>query len=89
MKANKVLKRLAKIEESMSDVMERYSASAPHVLEVLQEAKSAVTRAKDAVNSQASDRTQSATKMTATKAVKATKKHGSTKQELELSLIHI
>jgi len=26
MKANKVLKRLAKIEESMSDVMERYSA---------------------------------------------------------------
>ena len=48
MKANKALKRLAKIEMLMSDVTERYSASAPHIREVLQDAKAAVTRAKEA-----------------------------------------
>ena len=36
MKANKALKRLAKIEMLMSDVTERYSASAPQIREVLQ-----------------------------------------------------
>ena len=50
MKANKALKRLAKIEALMSDVVERYSASAPHVRELLQDAKAAVTRAKEAVS---------------------------------------
>ena len=50
MKANKALKRLAKIEMLMSDVTERYSASAPHIREVLQDAKAAVTRAKEAVS---------------------------------------
>jgi hypothetical protein len=50
MKANKALKRLAKIEALMSDVTERYSASAPHVRELLQDAKAAVTRAKEAVS---------------------------------------
>ena len=54
MKANKALKRLAKIEALMSDVTERYSASAPHTREVLQDAKAAVTRAKEAVSLQAS-----------------------------------
>jgi hypothetical protein len=54
MKANKVLKRLAKIEELMSDVMERYSESAPHIRAVLQDAKAAVTRAKEAVSLQSS-----------------------------------
>jgi hypothetical protein len=54
MKANKALKRLAKIEMLMSDVTERYSASAPHIREVLQDAKAAVTRAKEAVSLQAS-----------------------------------
>jgi hypothetical protein len=54
MKANKALKRLAKIEALMSDVTGRYSASAPHIREVLQAAKTAVTRAKEAVRLQAS-----------------------------------
>ena len=56
MKANKALKRLAKIEALMSDVTERYS-SAPHIREVLQDAKAAVTRAKGAVSLQASSGT--------------------------------
>jgi len=56
MKANKALKRLAKIEALISDVMERYS-SAPHMREVLQEAKAAVTRAKEAVSLQVSSGT--------------------------------
>jgi len=54
MKANKALKRLAKIEASMSNVAARYSASEPHTQEVLQEAKAAVARAREAV--QASSR---------------------------------
>jgi DNA polymerase III gamma/tau subunit len=49
MKANKVLKRIAKIESLMSDVMERYSASAPPIRELLRDAKAAITRAKKAV----------------------------------------
>ena len=57
MKANKALKRLAKIEALMSDVTKRYSASAPHTREVLQDAKAAVTRAKEAVSLQASSGT--------------------------------
>ncbi|MGA3019352.1 MAG: hypothetical protein ABSF62_19680 [Bryobacteraceae bacterium] len=56
MKANKALKRLAKIEAWISDVAERYSI-APHIREVLQDAKSAVTRAKEAVSVQASSGT--------------------------------
>jgi hypothetical protein len=54
MKANKALKRLTKIEALMSDVTKRYSASAPHTREVLQDAKAAVTRAMEAVSLQAS-----------------------------------
>jgi hypothetical protein len=57
MKAKKALKRLAKIEALMSDVTERYSASAPHIREVLQDAKAAVNRAKEAVSLQASSGT--------------------------------
>jgi len=57
MKANKALKRLAKIEALISDVTERYSASAPHIREVLQDAKAAVTRAKESVSLQASSGT--------------------------------
>src|ERR1035441_3665687 len=57
MKANKALKRLAKIEALMSDVTERYSVSAAHIREVLQDAKVAVTRAKEAVSLQASSGT--------------------------------
>ena len=54
MKANKALKRLAKIEALMSDVTERYSASGPHIRRVLQDAKEAITQAKEAVSLQAS-----------------------------------
>ena len=52
MKANKALKRLAKIEALMSSVTERYSASAPHIREALEDAKAAITRAKEAVSLQ-------------------------------------
>ena len=57
MKATKALKRLAKIETLISDVTERYSATAPHVREALRDAKAAVTRAKEAVSLQASSGT--------------------------------
>ena len=53
MKEKKPLRRLTKIQSLMSDVTQRYSANAL-VREVLQDAKVAVTRAKDAVSSQAS-----------------------------------
>jgi hypothetical protein len=90
MKANKALKRLAKVEESVSNVMERYSASAPHIREALQDAKAAVTRAKEAVSSQASSGTRNAPKKAAAKKApvklppaKAVKKHRPTKQDYE------
>jgi hypothetical protein len=57
MKTNKALKRLAKIEALMSDVAARYSATAHHIREVLQDAKAAVVRAKEAVSLQASSGT--------------------------------
>src|ERR1035437_8030087 len=57
MKANKVLKRIAKIETLISKVTERSSASAPHIRELLRDAKAAVTRAKKAVSLQASSGT--------------------------------
>src|SRR5258708_6829359 len=49
MKTKKVLKRIAKIEALMSEVTERSSASAPHIRELLRDAKAAVTRAKEAM----------------------------------------
>ena len=54
MKTNKALKRLAKIEALISKVTERSSASAPHIRELLRDAKAAVTRAKEAVSLQKS-----------------------------------
>ena len=50
MKAKKVLKRLAKIEALVAEVTERSSASAPHIQELLRDAKAAITRAKKAVS---------------------------------------
>ena len=70
MKANKALKRLAKIEALMSNVTERYSASAPQLRKALQDATAAVARAKEAVSLQASSRT----KAVAAKADRAAKK---------------
>ena len=49
MKANKALKRLGKIEASVSDLAKRFLPSAPHIRKVLQDAKAAVIRAKEAV----------------------------------------
>jgi len=90
MKANKARKRLAKVEESVSDVMKRYSAASPCTREVLQAAKAAVTEAKDAVKSQESSKETSDGKMGGnTKAemkvlpAKAAKKHGPTKKDYE------
>ena len=57
MKANKALKRLAKIEALISDLAERYSTDAPLIRGVLQNARVAVTRAKEAVSLQASSGT--------------------------------
>ena len=57
MKANKILKRIAKIEALMSKVTERSSVSAPHIQELLRDAKAAITRAKKAVSLQASSGT--------------------------------
>jgi hypothetical protein len=54
MKANKALKRLAKIEGLISDVVERYSPAAPQMREALRDAQSAVARAREAVSPQAS-----------------------------------
>ena len=49
MKPNKALKRLAKIEASVSDLAKRFRPSAPGVRELLQDAKAAVIRAKETV----------------------------------------
>lgn len=53
MKANKALKRLAKIEVLIADVAERYSSGASQVREALQDAVAAFARVKAAVSSQA------------------------------------
>jgi hypothetical protein len=49
MKANKILKRIARIEVLMSKLTEGSSASAPHVRKLLRDAREAVIRAKEAV----------------------------------------
>ncbi len=56
MKANKALKRLAKIEALISDVSERYSSGPSHVREAIQDAMAAFARVKAVVNSQAARR---------------------------------
>ncbi|HZL27800.1 MAG TPA: hypothetical protein VFC39_14840 [Acidobacteriaceae bacterium] len=60
MKANKALKRLTKIEALMSKVRDQYSASAPNLENVLQQATAAIARAKEAVSLQASSGTKAA-----------------------------
>jgi hypothetical protein len=67
MKANKALKRLAKIEASLSALIERYATSEEVVQESLQDAKASVLRATKAVSLLASPRPQ------ATASVKAGK----------------
>jgi hypothetical protein len=57
MKAKKALKRLARIEELLSDLTVRYSPDAPAFQEALQDAKAAVARAKEATTLDASSGT--------------------------------
>ena len=57
MKANKVHKRLAKIEAMISDLTERYSKGALHIREALQDAKAAFAHVKEAISSQTSSGT--------------------------------
>jgi len=90
MKANKALKRLTHVEDLLTDVLERYSADAPEIQQQLQDAKAALSRAKDAVKLRAPSRTKSVQKKAATKKAavkvrraKATEKHRPTKQDYE------
>lgn len=90
MKANKALKRLTHVEDLLSDVMGRYSSDAPEISQQLLDAKAAVSRAKDAVRSQASSEKTNARKKAATKKAavrvrraKAVKKQSPTKQDYE------
>ncbi|MDP8990302.1 MAG: hypothetical protein M3N41_09535 [Acidobacteriota bacterium] len=70
MKANKALKRLAKIETLMSDVAERFSASAPHLREALKDLKAAVLSVKEAVKVQTSTAPKKASPKKAARAAK-------------------
>ena len=72
MKANKALKRLAKIEALISDMTERYSKGALYIRKALQDAKAAVARVKEAVSpSQAARRAPVKRKKAAAKPSKA------------------
>src|SRR5208283_2591088 len=54
MKNRKAVKRLAKIEGLLSDLIERYSSISAYTREALQDAKAAVENAKTVVESQSS-----------------------------------
>ena len=53
MKSNKAHKRITKVEVLISDLVNRYSAGAAHVAQVLEDAKAAVSRAKEAIGLEA------------------------------------
>ena len=54
MKAKKALKRLARVEALLSDVMDRYASSEQDLKDLLGEAKASVARAKQTLNVKAS-----------------------------------
>jgi hypothetical protein len=87
MKTTKALKRLAKIKSMISDVAKRYSASAPHLKDVLKYAEDAVARAKDAVGLHAKSRTKAPTAKTgrAVKRVAPARKKASVKARARTS----
>ena len=60
MKAKKALRRLAKIEASMSKVRDEYSASASNLENIFQQATAAIARAKEAVSLEVSSATKAA-----------------------------
>jgi hypothetical protein len=72
MKTNKALKRLAKIEASLSALIERYATSEKVVQESLQDAKASVLRATKAVSLLSSPQTQSTASV---KAGKSKRRH--------------
>jgi hypothetical protein len=81
MKANKALKRLARIKALISDVTKRYSASAPHLRDVLQYAEDAVARAKEAVGLHASAKPKGRAKAgSASKKAKSVQKKAAVKK---------
>src|SRR5579864_2491366 len=84
MKANKVLKRLAKIEALVSDVTQKFSASAPQVSGVLKDFKAAVARVKEAVSAHVSSRTAKKKALPARKKA-AAKKAAAKKKVLKAS----
>ena len=79
MKATKALKRLAKIEASISDVTERYVTLAPAVRKALRDAMAAVTVAKEAVGLEVSSGT-AATSPPALKKTAGTRKPAKAKK---------
>ena len=90
MKTNKALKRLDHAEYLVSDLLERFSADVPDIREKLQDAKTAVTRAKDAMKLQTSAGTTSARKKVVSKKAavkvaraKAANKQSKTKQDYQ------
>ena len=74
MKAKKALKRLNKIEELIANLTERYSARVPQMRDVLEEAKAAVVRAKEAVQASSGTAKKAAAKAVPNIAKKATVK---------------
>ncbi len=63
MKATKALRRIEHIQALMSDVMERYSTRAPSIRKALQDATTAIARAKAAVSKGASSETTTNTQV--------------------------
>src|ERR1039457_4487899 len=93
MKSTKAHKRLTHEEDLVSEVMERYPSGAPDIQEKLQEAKAAVSRAKDAVKMQESSEMKSAgkTKKATVKVrrEKGLKRHRPTKRDFEGASHHL
>ena len=89
MKANKALKRLTKIERAISNLVTRYSPTAVHAKELLELAKTAVARAKEAVGLQASSGTAKKTvkKTGAKKAAAARKKTAAKKAPVKVAAV--
>jgi hypothetical protein len=85
MKATKALKRLTKIETSITDITERFSQGSLHIREALQDAKAALVRAKVAVSSQASSKTAKSSKVDSKETPEAAKRNVSAavKQAIE------
>jgi hypothetical protein len=76
MKANKALKRIAKIEELASEVTRRLVKGAPYIIDLLKDLKAAAARVKDAVSAQVSSRSAKKKAAPSRKKAAAKKKAG-------------